>query len=245
MKTPEPKRDKYLAQKEIRTVLEREVVAPFIKSVCSDIKTSINLTTALVLAIETANIVSNLPSSKIKKIKKEKEQKLFLGYFGKIYHSCLFSIGITDYLSGTILMRSLFELLVGVSSEINGPMKDRIYSISFIDEQEKKKLMKTWRMLCAWAHPYGKWEKNVCPMYYSCGRVCHPVLFKQSLELSNKILDFMLTAIFEIFNLSASNYSDSQASFMLDKFPMFYKRLGRTDAKQSLPILRKKVVLTE
>ena len=168
--------------------------------------------------------MTNLPIDEVIKLNKRKELLLFLGYFGKIYQSCLFALGSTDYLSGTILMRSLFELLVGISTEKNGSMKDRIHSIQFFDEQEKKDLDNTWNLLCAWAHPYGKWEKNICPIYYGSTRICNPSLFKQCLEYSNIILDFMLTAIYETLNISIENYSDSLASFFLEELPMFYKR---------------------
>ena len=39
-------------------------------------------------------------------------------------------------------MRALFELLVGISTDLKGSMKDRIKSIYFFDEQEKKDLAK-------------------------------------------------------------------------------------------------------
>jgi hypothetical protein len=219
-----------LAQEQIKAVLEREIVEPFITSVCSDIDVSLKLSAALVLTRYTEQIVINLPVDATLGLNKIKECYLFLGYFGKIYQSSLFTLGSTDYLSATILMRALFELLVGISTDKNGSMRDRIESICFFDKQEKKDLAKTWDLLCAWAHPYGKWAKYVCPKAFGTGRFYNLSLFKQSLDYSHKILDFMLTAIFEILNLSASNYSDSPASFMHGELPMFYKRLNRTNS---------------
>ena len=219
-----------MAQEQIRVVLEREIVDPFIHSVCSDVEVSLKLTSALVLTRYTEQIVVKLSIDENPKNNKIKESYLFLGYFGKIYQSSLFSLGSTDYLSAMILMRSLFELLVGISTETNGSMKDRIKSICFLDEQEKKDLGKTWDLLCAWAHPYGKWEKYVCPKAFGTGRFYNPTLFKQSLEYSHKILDFMLTAIFEILNIAKSDYSDSPASFMHGELPMFNKRLNIKDS---------------
>ena len=224
------KRENDMAQDQIRAVLEREIVEPFIRSVCSDVEVSLKLSSALVLTRYTEQIVVKLPIDDTLVPNKIKECYLFLGYFGKIYQSSLFSLGSTDYLSAIILMRTLFELLAGISTDLNGSMKDRIKSIYFLDEQEKKDLAKTWDLLCAWAHPYGKWEKYVCPKAFGTGRFYNPSLFKQSLDYSHKILDFMLAAIFEILNLSASDYLDSPTSFMHDELPMFFKRLNRIDS---------------
>lgn len=234
MKKNPSKQENDMAQDQIRVmrvVLEREIIEPFIQSVCSDVEVSLKLSSALVLTRYTEQIVVKLPINDTLGPDKIKKCSLFLGYFGKIYQSSLFSLGSTDYLSAIILMRTLFELLVGISTEVNGSMKnDRIDSIYFFDKLEKKDLNKTWKLLCAWAHPYGKWEKYVCPKAFGTGRFYNPSLFKQSLDCSHKILDFMLTAIFEILNLSASDYSDSPASFMYSELPMFYKRLNRSDS---------------
>jgi len=170
------KQETDLAQDQIRVVLEREIVEPFVRSVCSDVEISLKLSSALVLTRYTEQIVVKLPIDNNLEHNKIKECYLFLGYFGKIYQSSLFSLGSTDYLSAIILMRTLFELLVGISTNIKGSMKDRIKSIDFFDEQEKKDLAKTWDLLCAWAHPYGKWEKYVCPKGFGSGRFYNPSL---------------------------------------------------------------------
>lgn len=215
-----------LAQDKIREVLEREIVEPFIRSVCSDIEVSIKLSAALVLTRYTEQIIIKSLENNVRH-KKIKECNLFLGYFGKIYQSSLFTLGSTDYLGAIILMRALFELLVGISTDQNGSMNERIKSISFFDAQEKKDLFKTWNILCAWAHPYDKWAKNVCPKAFGIGRIYNPSLFMQSVSYSHKILDFMLAAIFEILDLSVSDYLDSPAEFMYVELPMFYKRLNK------------------
>jgi len=222
-------KDDYLAQDKIRAVLEREIVEPFIRSVCNDIEVSLKLSSALVLTRFTEKIVINLPAEDRLVSDKIKECYLFLGYFGKIYQSALFSLGSTDYLSAVILFRALFELLIGISTDQQGSMKERIKSVTFLDDHEKKDLKRTWDLLCAWAHPYGKWEKYVCPKAFGTGRIYIPHLFKQTLEYSHKILDFMLAAIVEILNLNASDYSDSSARFMYDELPMFFKRLRITN----------------
>lgn len=216
----------YMAEDKIRMVLEREVVDPFIKSVCSDVQVSLKLSAALVMTTYTEQIVVKKPIDRKPENNKIKECTLFLGYFGKIYQSSLFSLGSTDYLSAIILMRSLFELLIGISTEVNGSMKARINSICFYREEEKKELSKTWDSLCAWAHPYGKWEKYICPIAFGTGRIYNPKLFEMSLDFSHKILDFMLSSIFEILKLSASDFSDSPANIIYQDLPMFRERVN-------------------
>lgn len=115
-----------LAKCAIRKVLEREIVEPFVRSVCSDVEVSLKLSSALVLTRYTEQIVVKLPIDNNLEDNKFKECYLFLGYFGKIYQSSLFSLGSTDYLSAIILMRALFELLVGISTEVKGSMQNRI-----------------------------------------------------------------------------------------------------------------------
>ena len=163
----------------MRQFLNREVVDPFVESMSTDIMTSIKLTNAIYLTMYTETLIHRSLRNLAKKTQPHrnvKEVALFLGYFGKVYKSSLFSLGATDYLSSIILMRSLFELLIGISTKVNGSMKERIDSIDFLKSDEKKNLKKFWDILCAWSHPYGKWWKEVCPNYMvqdvSINRVC-------------------------------------------------------------------------
>ncbi len=219
-----------MPEAKIRFVLEHELVDPFVRSVCSDPIVSLKLSAAFVFAIEAEQVIFKLPIDDVFRKRKSKEYRLFIGYFKKIYLSSLFLLGSTDYLSAIVLMRSLFELLVGISTDLNAPMKEKIKSICFFDEQEKKEISNTWKLLCAWAHPYGKWEKYVCPKAFSAGRIYNPKLFEQCLEYSYKILDFMLTSIFELFDLSSSDFSDSETSIMHSELLMFYKRINKHDS---------------
>jgi hypothetical protein len=104
--------------------------------------------------------------------------------------------------------RSIFELLIGIATQKNGSMRDRISSISFMDGNEKDDLQKLWNELNAWAHPYGKWFKNICPMFYGFGRNHHPEMFNKCMEYSDKILDFMLTITIDHFKISALDFID-------------------------------------
>ena len=127
------------AKDKIRYMLEMEIVEPFIDSVCSNIDNgSLKLSSAFFLTLYTERIVENSFMKMNSCNHRLKELYLLLKYFGKIYRSSLISLGATDYLSSIILMRSLFELLIGISTNKNGSMKDRIKSINFFDEKEKK-----------------------------------------------------------------------------------------------------------
>lgn len=144
---------------QMRQVLNREVVEPFIESMCTDIEVSLKLSNALYLTRFTEILITESLSNQVKSSqipRNIKEQFLFLGYFGKLYQSSLYLLGATDYLGSIVLMRSLFELLVGISTEITGSMKERISSIDFLSSEEKNNVKKFWDNLCSWSHPYGK-----------------------------------------------------------------------------------------
>lgn len=116
-----------LAIELMRETINSEVVGPFIESMCTDIMISIKLTNAIYLTMYTETLISKSLSDLAKKPpprRNIKEAALFLGYFGKIYKSSLYLLGATDYLSSIILMRSLFELLIGISTKVNGSMKN-------------------------------------------------------------------------------------------------------------------------
>ena len=223
---------KRLAIKLMRKTINSEVVEPFIKSMCTDVMTSIKLTNAIYLTMYTESLVNKSLSDLSKKSQPPQNMKeiiLFTGYFGKIYKSSLYLLGATDYLGSIILMRSLFELLIGISTEVTGKMKeDRIDSINFLDVDEKKNLYKFWRTLCAMAHPYGKWLSEVCPIAYGADRVYQPHMFKQCLAYSDNLLDFMLTVIVEVLHLSSEEYKDCLAAHALPELSMFNKRIGNS-----------------
>lgn len=92
-------------------------------------------------------------------------QKHLLAYLSREVNWIIVSIMSASYISSLILMRSLFELLVNVATRTKGKMKDRINSISFLKEDERKEILKLWYRLCGWSHPHGRWVKEVCPVY--------------------------------------------------------------------------------
>ena len=196
---------------QIRMVLNRELVEPFIKSMTNDPIISIKVSNALVLMRISESILVEYDKNSISSglhTEKIKEKNLYLGYLNKLFESSLYLLGATDYLGSIVLLRSVFELLIGISTDLNGKMKERIDSIDFLTDDENRKIYKLWRELSSWAHPYGKWLKNVCPRYYGIGRNYHLELFKQCLGYSDTILDFILTITVEHFKLAPAEYLD-------------------------------------
>ncbi len=215
----------------MRQTINSEVVDPFIKSMCTDIMISIKLTNAIYLTMYTETLIDKSLSDLSKKSQPPQNMKeiiLFSGYFGKIYKSSLYLLGATDYLGSIILMRSLFELLIGISTKVDGGMQGRLDSIDFLNFDEKKNLYKFWRTLCAMAHPYGKWLKEVCPIAYGADCSYQPHMFKQCLAHSDNLLDFMLTVIVEVLHLSSEEYKDCLAAHALPELSMFNKRIGNS-----------------
>ena len=153
-----------------------------------------------------------------------KQELLFMGYFGKIYESCLYILGATDYIGSIVLMRALFELLIGISTEEKSSMSERIKSIKFLSNHEQQDLKALWNNLNSWTHPYGKWLNNVCPKLYGTGRNHNRQLFIECLEFSNKILDFMLLVAVEVLLLSIDSYKACLATYAFPDLPMFFKR---------------------
>jgi hypothetical protein len=151
---------------------------------------------------------------------------------GKVYKSALLLIGVTDYLGGIILLRSVFELLIGIATTENSSMRAKISSINYLESNEKDNLQTLWNELSAWAHPYGKWTKNICPILYGCGQNYHQETFIRCLSYSDQVLDLLLVITIDHFKLSPKNYIDkyreiSETSTIVEfsRLPMFEKRL--------------------
>ena len=142
------------------------------------------------------------------------------------------SILSASYISSLILIRSIFELLIGIATNKIGSMSERIKSIDYLSEEEHKSIKKCWDKLNAWAHPYGKWEKNVCPIYYSHVPLYHPTHYKECISTLTTLTDFFLTIATEKFKISPVEIKDcvektgSVIAFnFLEKLPLFFKRL--------------------
>lgn len=230
--------EEWVLTESLEVVLQREFVTPFIDSIRKNPVISLKLTNAFILLTLAEKLVVEFDKEQVnagEDVKATKEKTLFLGYLGKIFRSALLQIGSTDYLGAIILMRSIFELLIGIATKTNGSMRGRISSIVFLDSEEKRNLQKLWNDLNAWAHPYGKWTKNVCPRTYGIDRNYHPMLFQQCLDYSDQILDFMLTITVDHFNLNPGIYIYSYSEIServqiseISNLQMFEKRLNST-----------------
>jgi hypothetical protein len=225
----------WILKKQIELVLKREFIDPFIDSIRQDPVISLKLSNAFVLLKVSEQLIVELDKKLVeagKNVEDVREKTLFLGYLGKVYQSALLLIGATDYLGAMILLRSVFELLIGVATTEDGSMRTRIFSISYLDSYENDNMQKLWNELSAWAHPYGKLVKNICPKFYGIGRYHHPVMFSQCLGYSDQILDLMLTITLDHFKLSLESYTDKYREITdtgkileISKLEMFERRL--------------------
>jgi len=228
----------WILKKQIELVLKSEFIAPFIDSIRQDPVISLKLSNAFVLLRVSDQLIVEFDKKLVeagKNVEDVREKTLFLGYLGKVYQSALLLIGATDYLGAMILLRSVFELLIGVATTEHGSMRTRIFSISYLNSYEKDNMQKLWNELSAWAHPYGKWVKNICPKLYGTGRHHHPVMFSRCLGYSDQILDLMLTITLDHFNLSPENYTDKYREITetgkileISRLEMFERRLTRS-----------------
>lgn len=131
-------------------------------------------------------------------LKNARSKKYLMPYFTREINWIIISILSTSYVSALILMRAVFELTIGIATRLSGSMNDKIDSITYFEEEEKKNIKKQWRRLCAWGHPYGKWLKEVCPIFTSHKPLYHPQLFALCVkELTNLIDLFLVTAMFK------------------------------------------------
>jgi len=138
-------------------------------------------------------------------LKTDSSNKHLLTYLIRELNWIVISILSASYVSSFILMRAVFELIIGIASKKTGKMSNRIESISSLDHAEKKSIKKLWNHLCAWGHPYGKWVKEVCPIYSSHKPLYHYKLCDISIEELEKIIDLFLVVSFSKYELNISH----------------------------------------
>lgn len=133
-----------------------------------------------------------------------------------------------SYISTLILIRSIFELLIGLSTKVNGSMTARIDSIAFFTENEKQLIKKSWNYLNGWAHPYGKWEKEVCPIFISHKPLYHPALYKDCINQMRLLADIMLLVAINKYGIEPNQIGQSLNKINIDPTEMenftFFKR---------------------
>ena len=118
--------------------------------------------------------------------------KVLLPYLNREMNWIVISILSASYISANILMRSLFELLIGLATKKSGSMKDKLAAISYLNTNERQQLKKTYDHLCGWSHPHNKWLKDVCPNYYSFNPTYHPVISKNTTENLEVLLGLLI-----------------------------------------------------
>jgi len=157
----------------------------------------------------------------------DSSKKYLLAYLTREINWIAVSVLSASYVSSLILMRSFFELLMGLGTNKMGSMNDRIDQITFLDDIEKKHLKTQWRGLCAWGHPYGKWLKEVCPVYASHRPLYHPKLFELCLEELTKLVDFFLVIVISKYEIKASKIKRVQKKLKINisNFKLLSSRL--------------------
>ncbi|MBN1638794.1 MAG: hypothetical protein JW866_07495 [Ignavibacteriales bacterium] len=129
-------------------------------------------------------------------------QKYLLNYFAREFNWIIVSLLSSSYISAFILMRSIFELIIGIATRTTGGMVDRIQSISCFNLEEQKNIKDLWYRLCAWAHPYGKWIKEICPIFIKYKPIYHPTLFLSCLNELTAIVDLFVVILMEKYKLN-------------------------------------------
>lgn len=149
-------------------------------------------------------------------LKSDSSRKYLLAYLGRELNWVAISILSGSYISAHIIMRSIFELLIGITTKKTGSMKERIDSILFLSSQEREDIKKLWRGLCGWAHPFGKWIKEVCPIFVSQGPMYHSELCKKCLEELEILIDLLLVVSLEKFEISRKEILDKVDNYRID-----------------------------
>jgi hypothetical protein len=142
-----------------------------------------------------------------------------------------------SYISTLILIRSMFELIVGIATHLGGGMSKRIDSISFFSENECKIMKKSWSKLNAWTHPYKKWEKEVCPLFMSHKPIYHPKLYNICISKLRLLCDMFLTVVIEKYGIEVDKIYDAMKEKNLHRLadinnlPFFMERLNKVGLK--------------
>jgi hypothetical protein len=153
-------------------------------------------------------------------------RKNLLPYLTRELDWVVVSILSASYISASIIMRSILELLIGISTTSSGTTSSHISRIPFLSTEEKRLVLRLYRHLCGWAHPYGRWTKEVCPVFISNRPMYHPRLCKQSLKELEKIVDLLLTIAIEKFGVSKDSILKVVKRYKIDTsgLPLFLER---------------------
>lgn len=143
-------------------------------------------------------------------------KKPLLAYLTRELNWITISILSASYVSSLILMRAVFELIIGIASRQTGKMSDRIEDISFLDDSEKKMVKQQWYRLCAWGHPYGKWIKEICPIYSAYTPVYHQALCEMCMKEFMNIVGLITVVVLEKYEIEPSKFTAMIKKFNID-----------------------------
>lgn len=126
-------------------------------------------------------------------------------------------------------MRAVFILLICIATkhpEGNG-MGNRIDKIEFLVDEEKKSLKKLWRRLNGWSHPYGKWAKEICPIFVAHKPLYHSKIFDTCLRELTELVDFFLTITTSKYEVSTESLQHLKAELneSLSEFKLLASRI--------------------
>lgn len=153
-------------------------------------------------------------------------------YISKQINWIVVSILSAHYLSSIILMRSIFELTIDLLADNTEVGKGKkIDNMSFFDDNQKRDIKKTWRSLCSWSHPYGKWLKNMCSIYMAHPPLYHPEHFRTSIEFLEKVMDLFLVVCKEHFKMNVQDLRKRVETLSIDlsDFGLFRSRFESTE----------------
>jgi len=158
----------------------------------------------------------HLSQEAIEILQSASSRKYLLGYLFRELNWVAISILSASYLSAHIIMRSVFELLIVITTRKTGSMNKRINSISFLSLQEREEIENLWKDLCGWVHPFSKWVEEMCPIFVSHGPIYHPVLCKKCLEELEELVDLLLVVGLRKFKISSKDISTKIKAHRID-----------------------------
>lgn len=175
-------------------------------------------------AIETDASENDLEDA-IRYLMSDSSRKYLFSYLDRELHWVIVTIYSASYISALIHMRAIFELIVGIVTRTTGKMGDRIDSISFLTTSEKKNIKISWYRLCAWGHPYGRWIKEVCPVYVSVKPIYHTQLFDLCITELEELIDLLCVVAFEKYEIAYEAVIASGVN--IDNYKLSQSRLAK------------------
>jgi hypothetical protein len=103
-------------------------------------------------------------------------------------------------------MRGFIELLIGIATKKSDSFTKAIESISFLTNEEKRDFKASWNNLCGWSHPYGKWLKEICPIFELNTPKYNEKLFIICFECFMSLVDIMIIIVIEKYEIKFNKF---------------------------------------